>query len=173
MKPPHEFNPDYSEVGLSNSVIYPGDGENSLDFDGKIVTEPLNVILKLRTMPSQPEVEVDPTDYWWIDDQHLLQALKFWKKRNLLCLRGVRIAGIQDMESKCCLSWWWRQKNEQKVANSWKHLMTKSYNILAKYHKELLEEFGITGGDENGHMVFESEIYQNPNSKHYSGVPLT
>ena len=38
--------------------------------------------------------------------------------------------------------------------------MTKSYNILAKYHKDLLVEFGITGEDENGHMIFKSEKKQ-------------
>ena len=160
MKSIHEFNPDYSEVGLCNSVILPGKGEYSL-FDGKEVTEDLNVILKLRTMPSQPEVDMDANEdsYWWIDKEHLIQSVRFWKKRNLLCLRGIRFTDIPDKDGE---GWSVGKKweNEEKVTNNWKHLMTKPYNLMSKYHKSLLEEFGIIGEDEDGIYVFECKKKQ-------------
>ena len=156
-----EFNPDYLEVGLCNSVIFPGKGEYSL-FDGEEVTEPLNVILKLRTMPSQPEVEMDVDEdlYWWIDEEHLIQALRFWKTQDLNCLRGICFPDIPDKER-----YWghfldddcWRWKNEEKVTKSWKHLKTKPYSLLAKYHKDLLEKFGIIGEDKYGLFIWSSE----------------
>ena len=60
------------------------------------------------------------------------------------------------MESKCWYSEYRRQKDAEKWANSWKHLNSKPYSLLAKYHKSLLEEFGLIGEDEDG-FLFESE----------------
>ena len=72
----------------------------------------------------------------------------------MLCLRGIRFDDIPDEDGK---GWSVGQKwkNEEKVTNNWKHLMTKPYNLMEKYHKNLLQEFGIIGKDKYGRSIFE------------------
>ena len=53
--PVPKSNCNWAEVGLSNSVVLSGKGT----FDGEEAKEDINIILKLRTMITQPEVEVD------------------------------------------------------------------------------------------------------------------
>ena len=136
-------NTQHFEVGLSNKVIIAGE-----TFNGKKVTEDINVILKLRTLSSQPEAEKEDGSSWCIDPEHLIQAVKFWKKKDLICLRGIRFPNIMDMESESTLTESQRRDNEEKVIKSWKYLLSKPYNLLARYHKSFLEEVGITSEEE-------------------------
>ena len=53
-----------------------------------------------------------------------------------------------DMESKSTLTESQRRDNEEKVIKSWKYLLSKPYNLLARYHKSFLEEVGITSEEE-------------------------
>ena len=76
------------------------------------------------------------------------------------CLRGIRFPDIPDIEGKWSTSLRddsWRWKNEEKVTKSWKHLITKPFSLLAKYHKDLIEEFGIIGEDKHGLFIFSSQ----------------
>ena len=93
-KSPYTFqyikNPENFEVGLSNNVIFPGSDWRGLPmmFCGEEVAEDINVIVKLKTLASQPEVEkVAKVTDWPIDHIHLTSALEFWKNRDHLCLR--------------------------------------------------------------------------------------
>ena len=133
-------NPKYCEVGLSNSVIIPG----MRNYDGKEVTEDINVILKLKTMSNQPEVEKDIGVYWWIDTDHLIQAVRYWKKRNHPCLEAISFPDISHASFNSVYSKKRRKEKEEDVIRNWKHLTTKPFNLLEKYHRNFLEENGIT-----------------------------
>ena len=92
-------------------------------------------------MQSQPEVELDAGVYWWIDEDHLIKTVKFWKMKDHPCFRGIRLPAISDdWESRCGWSESQRSENKEKVIKSWKHLSTKPYSLLEKYHKDYLEE---------------------------------
>ena len=140
---------------LSNNVIFPED-EILETFDGEDVTEPINVIVKLRTKSSQPKMEIDGGVYWWIDPQHILQTLLFWKQKHHFCLRGISFPDILGRESTRAHDWSESQRkaNEEKVARSWKNLKTKPYYLLAKYHKSFLEDQGITCEKDLGNLSF-------------------
>ena len=144
--PEEQVSPRFTEVGLSNTVIFPGRGKYSL-FDGEEVTERVNVILKLKTRPDQPDVEIDAGVYKWIDEEHLIAAVRFWKKRDHPSLRGIRFPDIDDVESVLTLSDIQRQENEEKYINSWKHLTTKPYRLLERYHNNYLQDHGLTSED--------------------------
>ena len=88
-----QTNPKNCEIGLCNSVIIPGDHLPGT-FDGEEVTEVTNVILKLKTMSNQPKVETDAGFYWWIDPDHLIQSVRYWKKRNHQCLKAISFPDI-------------------------------------------------------------------------------
>ena len=137
----YQQNPLNCEIGLSNTVIFPGDGI----FKGEEVTEVINVITKLRTKPDQPEAEDDTVINWWINPEHLLQAVLEWKFRDHLCLRGIRFKFMSDYgndwESKCTWSENKREENEEKVVKSWKDLSDKPQELLEKYHKRSTSEF--------------------------------
>ena len=49
-----QLNPQNFEVGLSNTVLLPGD---EFGFRGEEVTEDINVIVKLKTMPSRSQYQ--------------------------------------------------------------------------------------------------------------------
>ena len=117
-------------------------------FDGEEATEDLNVILKLRTMTSQPEVEINAGVYWWIDPQHLIRAVKHWKIRGHPCLRGIRFSDVIDWESRNKMTKSQRRENEEKVFKSWKHLTSKPHEFLEIYHKKFLEENDIASEED-------------------------
>ena len=79
--------PTYPEIALNSTLIGPGRKtwlKNSpiITFDGKVVKRDMNIILKLKTIPTQPDVmqDLDVNDItWWIDDQQMLKVVKFWK----------------------------------------------------------------------------------------------
>ena len=147
-----QYNPDNCEVGLSNDVIFPGVDWRGFPrlFHGEEVTEDINVIVKLKTLASQPEVDkmAKITD-WPIDHMHLTSAINFWKNRDHLSLRGIRYMNrneesifIPDWEGTCKWTEAQRRVNEEKVVKSWKYFTSKPYHLLVKYHKNLAKELG-------------------------------
>ena len=153
-----QYNPENCEVGLSNDVILPGEDWRGFPrmFRGEEVTEDINVIVKLKTLSSQPEVEkVEKVTDWPIDHGHVTTALEFWKRRDHLCLRGIRYMTkfewnsknedsifIPDWESTCKWTEAERKENEEKVVKSWKYFTSKPYHLLEKYHKNIANELG-------------------------------
>ena len=73
-------------------------------FDGEEVKEDTNIITKLRTHSSQHYPEKEDGSSWCLDPDHLIHALKFWKKKNHVCLRGIRFPDIVDIEKKSSLT---------------------------------------------------------------------
>lgn len=136
--------PKYCEVGLCNALIFPGDYLPGT-YDGEEVTEDINVILKLKTMSNQPEVEIDAGVYWWIEPDHLIQAVRYWRERDHPCLKAITFTDTKD---KIGWNWLWnsqeRKKKEENVIRNWKHLSSKPYNLLTKYHQKFLDENNIT-----------------------------
>ena len=153
-----QYNPENCEVGLSNDVIFPGEDWRGFPrmFRGEEVTEDINVIVKLKTLSSQPEVEkVEKVTDWPINHGHVMRVLEFWKRRDHLCLRGIRYMNkfewgsknedsifIPDWESTCKWTEAERRENEEKVVKSWKYFTTKPYHLLEKYHKNIAKELG-------------------------------
>ena len=88
-----KLSPQYSDVGLSNTVILAGK-----IFNGEEVKEDTNVITKLRTHSRQHYPEKEDGSSWCLDPDHLIHVLKFWKKKNHVCLRGIRFPDILDLE---------------------------------------------------------------------------
>ena len=134
-----QWSPDNCEVGLSNTVIFPGD---NIEFRGEKVTEPINVITKLRTMSSQPPAEKDGEITWWkwVDPSHLYQTVRWWKQKDHLCLRGIRFQTnhytstlISDWESLTRWSETQRQENEVKVIKNWKVWCFDKRVIVSKW----------------------------------------
>ena len=165
-----QSNPENCEIGLSNEVLFPGE-----KFCGEEVTEYINVIVKLKTMESQPEVDkvAEVTD-WPIIHSHLIQTVMFWKRKDHLALRGIRFQSkdrgaifIPDWESSCKWSEAEREANEEKVVKSWKHFnIAKPRHLLEKYHKSYLmfvEEF------EGGYAAWSDESdHEEPGSSENS-----
>ena len=135
--------PQHSDIGLSNTVILAGKV-----FDGQEMREDMNVITKLRTSSCQHYPEKEDGSSWSIDPDHLINAVRFWKKKNHICLRGIRFPDILDLERKSSLTHRQRKNNEEKVIKSWKYFSTKPYHMLARYHKGLLSALGITSEEE-------------------------
>ena len=160
-------NPENCEVGLSNNVISPGNDWRGfpLFFRGEEVTEDINVIVKLKTLASQPEVEkVATVTDWPIDHTHLEPALRFWKRRDHLCLRGIRYMNkdedsifIPDWESTCKWTEAERRENEEKVVKSWKYFTSKPYHLLEKYHKSIAEELGRSSEESDYEETYQSD----------------
>ena len=128
-------------------MLIPGDNLPGT-FDGEKVSEVINVIVKLKTMSNQPEVEIGAGLYWWIDPHHLIQAVRYWKKRNHPCLKGIRFPDITHSSWSNLWNKERRKKEEETVIRKWKHLTTKPYNLLARYHKNFLEENDIEDEDD-------------------------
>ena len=143
-----ELTPDsnYCEIGLGNFVIQP---EPGTIFNGKELTEEVNVVLKLKTKSSQPKVESDTEFYSWINPPHLVKAVKYWKQKFHPSLVAVSFPDIQD-ESGWDFSWSAKLKktNEEKMIRSWKHLSTKPYHSLTRYHKKFLEKNDISSEED-------------------------
>ena len=170
-KSPYTFqyikNPENFEVGLSNNVIFPGSDWRGLPmmFCGEEVAEDINVIVKLKTLASQPEVEkVAKVTDWPIDHIHLTSALEFWKNRDHLCLRGIRYMNkdedsifIPDWESTCKWTEAERRENEEKVVKSWKYFTSKPYHLLEKYHKSIAEELGRSSEESDYEETYQSD----------------
>ena len=136
-----QSNPKYCEIGLSNSVILGGYDHT---FDGEKVTEDINIFLKLKTMSNQPQVENNAGVYWWIDTDHLIQAVRYWKKRNHPCLEAISFPDISHSSSNFMYNSQQKKKKEENVMKNWKHLTTKPFGLLQKYHQKFLEENDIT-----------------------------
>ena len=170
-KSPYTFqyikNPENFEVGLSNNVISPGNDWRGfpLLFRGEEVTEDINVIVKLKTLASQPEVEkVAKVTDWPIDHTHLEPVLEFWKRRDHLCLRGIRYMNkdddsifIPDWESTCKWTEAERRENEEKVVKSWKYFTSKPYHLLEKYHKSIADELGRSSEESDYEETYQSD----------------
>ena len=135
--------PQYSDIGLSNTVVVAGDM-----FNGKKVKEDINVITKLRTLSSQRYPEREDGSSWAFDPDHLIQAVRHWKMKNHICLRGIRFPDIVDVESTSSMTEKQRRDNEEKVIKSWKYFTSKPSDLLARYHKSFLEELGFSDEEE-------------------------
>ena len=142
--------------GLSNTVVVAGDM-----FNGKKVKEDINVITKLRTLSSQRNPEREDGSSWAFDPDHLIQAVRHWKMKNHICLRGIRFPDIVDVESTSSMTEKQRRDNEEKVIKSWKYFTSKPSDLLARYHKSFLEELGFSD---------EEEFEEWWNSKQFSSV---
>ena len=118
------------------------------NYDGKEVTEDINVILKLKTMSNQPEVERDAGFYWWIEEDHLIQAVRYWKKRNHPSLKGISFPDIYHSSWDIRFTCEQRKKKEENVIKNWKHLKTKPFDLLTKYHKKFLKKNDITSKED-------------------------
>ena len=138
-----KLSPQYSDIGLSNTVILAGK-----IFNGEEVKEDTNIITKLRTHSSQHYPEKEDGSSWCVDPSHLIQALRFWKTKNHVCLRGIRFRDILDIEKKSSLTHRERKNNEKKVIKSWKYFTSKPYYLLARYHKDLLRTLGIKSAED-------------------------
>ena len=114
--------PLFPEVGLLNQLIHPELMfelfEDKVVLDGEEMKETVNFVMKLKTMPNQPEVDSWSQKhgvYWWIDSDDLMEAVRFWKKKGHMSLRGIRFQDIPDWEADC--TWTETQKQENKKKN--------------------------------------------------------
>ena len=110
-------------IGLNNALVFPGrksELPNSpiITFDGEVVKETINVVLKLRTRSSQPKVEKEGSIHDWVDEDQLIEVVKFWKRKDHASLRGIRFPDIvDDWESSCEWSESQLANNKEKVIN--------------------------------------------------------
>ena len=154
----YKKNPLNCEIGLSNTVIFPGDGI----FKGEAITEVINVITKLKTKPDQPEAEHDDVINWWINPEQLILAVTRWKYSGHLCLRGIRFTEISnsgnDWESKCTWTEKEKKENEEKVVKSWKDLSDKPQELLEKY------KINVQESESSSEKLEEEEVETNAES---------
>ena len=126
-------------------------------FDGEEMKEDINVITKLRTHSRQHYPEKEDGSSWVINPDHLIKAVKFWKMKDHICLRGIRFPDIMDFESRSSLTDTERRDNEEKVVKSWKYFTSKPYHLLVKYHKNLAKELGRSSEESDYEETYQSD----------------
>ena len=172
---PQTTKPKHYEIGLNSTLIGPGRKtwlKNSpiITFDGKVVKRNVNVILKLRTLPTQPGVikKFDLNDIaWWIDEEQLIAVVKFWKRNRHPSFRGIRFPEIPDWEDTSGWSDSQREKNKEKVIKSWKYLSTKPRHLLKEFHNI---ESSDESDDEDWFVAAGEQLLQDiPQYKEFCG----
>ena len=107
---PQPTKPHYPEVGLNHTVLHPREktSDPEVKFNGKEIKLTHRIVMKLRTMPSQPHVEKgvvekllnldnESGEYWVIDPYQLIDVVRHWKKKGHLSLKGIRFPDIPEV----------------------------------------------------------------------------